>query len=206
MTHTILTRRMALLGGVALLGGCSALSALDAAAVPLDTYDLQPTPGATTGPRSAATLLVTLPEAAAPLSTDRLMIRPQPASITYLPDARWSDTLPIVIQSILIRSIAGTGRVGFVGRTDGGPVPDRVLLVRIDRFEVAVTAPDTFTAQVDITLTAIDDRTQAVIGGRTFAQMARATDASPAAVVAAFQRTMDVLTPAMADWAVGTAG
>ncbi len=204
LTPTTLTRRMALAGGAALLGGCSALSALDAASQPLDTYDLQPVAGALTGPRRAGTILVTLPEAAAPLSTDRVMIRPQPSSVTYLPDARWSDTLPIVVQSLLIRSIAGTGRVGYAGRTDGGPVADTVLLVRIDRFEVAVTAADTFVAQVDMTLTAIDDRSQTVIAARSFAQAAQATDVSPVAVVAAFQRIIDVLTPAMADWAVTT--
>jgi cholesterol transport system auxiliary component len=208
MTHPTcsqLTRRMALLGGAAFLGGCSAISALDAAATPLDTYDLRPASGAQAGPRSAATLLVALPEAAAPIGTDRLMIRPGPASVTYLPDARWSDDLPVVIQSVLIRSISGTGRVGYAGRTDGGPVADTVLLVRIDTFEVEVTTTDTFVAHVDITLTALDDRTQEVKASRSFTQSTAVPDTTPAAIVAGFQRIIDAIAPAMADWATARA-
>ncbi|WP_372805579.1 ABC-type transport auxiliary lipoprotein family protein [Loktanella salsilacus] len=203
MTH--LSRRMALLGGAALLGGCSAISALDAAATPLDTYDLRPASGAASGRSSAATLLVALPEAAAPIGTDRLMIRPAPASVTYLPDARWSDDLPVVMQSVLVRSISGTDRVAYAGRTDGGPVTDTVLLVRIDMFEVEVTAPDKLVAHIDITLTAIDDRTQAVKASRRFAQSAAVPNSTPTAIVSGFQRIIDVIAPQMADWAAGQA-
>ncbi len=203
--HSNLTRRATFLGAASLLGGCSAISALDAASRPLDTYDLSPAAGTTNGPRASATLLIARPEAAAPIATDRLMIRPSSAAVTYLPDARWSDDLPVVVQSVLIRSISGTGRIGYVGRTDGGPVPDTVLLVRIDAFEVTVTATDTFVARVDITLTALDDRTQTVRTTRTFTQTTPVPNATPTAVVAAFQSIINVLAPAMADWAVASA-
>lgn len=210
MTHlfpsrSTLTRRALFFGGASLLGGCSAISALDAAATPLDTYDLGPASGTQTGPRTAATLLVARPEAAAPIATDRLMIRPTPAAVTYLPDARWSDDLPVVVQSLLIRSIAATGRIGYVGKTDGGPVPDTVLLVRIDAFEVEVAGPETYIARIDITLTAIDDRSQTVKASRSFAQSAGVSDTMPATIVAGFQRVVDVLAPAMADWAAARA-
>ena len=98
MTPKTLSRRVALLGGISALGGCSAVSALNSAAQPLDTYDLLPANGSQTGRRTSRTMLVARPEASAAIATDRIMIMPGAASITYLPDARWSDELPLVLQ------------------------------------------------------------------------------------------------------------
>ncbi|MDP5085585.1 MAG: ABC-type transport auxiliary lipoprotein family protein [Yoonia sp.] len=205
MSTANLTRRVALLGASAMLGGCSAVSALNASAQPLDTYDLSPAVGGQSGGGSARTLLVARPEAPAALATDRIMIKPDPASITYLPDARWSDEAPLVLQALLIRSLSAAGRLGYVGRSDGGPVPDRVLLVRIDVFQVDVTPDGRLVAGIACTLTVLNDRDQRVIGSRNFAQSAEAAGDDPAAIVAAFQTVVDSLMPAMTDWVLARA-
>lgn len=197
-----LTRRIALMGAVSALGGCSALAALNSAAQPLDTYDLAPVTGAKTGRRTSRTLLVARPEASAAIASDRIMVKPDAVSITYLPDARWTEELPLVMQSLLVRSISGTGRLGYVGRSDGGPVPDTALLVRMDAFHVEVSAGGAMQVVVDIALTLINDRDQRVIATRTFAQSAPTSSDSPAAIVAAFQSVLDVTLPVMADWAI----
>lgn len=195
-----LTRRVALVGAISALGGCSAVSVLNTAAQPLDTYDLAPAPGATAGRRTNRTLLVARPEATAAIATDRIMIKPDTVSVTYLPDARWSDDLPLIVQSLLVRSISDTGRIGYVGRSDGGPVPDSALLVRMDTFQVNVLANDAFEVDVNIALTVLNDRDQRVVATRSFAQTAQAADNSPAAIVAAFQAVLNRLLPTMADW------
>ena len=200
MNTVTLTRRFALLGACSTLSGCSAVSALNASAQPLDTYDLLPTAGARTGRRSTHTLLVARPEASAAISTDRIMIKPDPASITYLPDARWSDEAPLVLQSLLIRSISATSRVGYVGRSDGGPVPDTALLVRIDAFHVEVLPDGTLRVDVECALTIVNDRDQRVIGTRAFAQSAPAISDSPTTIVATFQAVLDGLLPTITDW------
>lgn len=197
-----LTRRTALLGGVSLLAGCNAISALNSASQPLDTYDLSPAVGSTGGRRSGRTLLVARPEASAAIATDRILVKPDAASITYLPDARWTDELPAVFQSLLVRSISGTGRLGYVGNSEGGPVPDTALLVRMDAFEVQVVGEGAFVVTVDVALTLLNDKSQRVIGTRSFAQTASAVDDSPLAIVAAFQGLLDQMLPAMADWVV----
>lgn len=205
MSLTTLTRRTTLLGAIATLGGCSAVSALNSAAQPLDTYDLLPVSGSKTGRRSSRTLLVARPEASASIATDRIMIKPDAVSITYLPDARWSDEAPLVLQSLLIRSISGTGRIGYVGRSDGGPIPDTALLVRMDAFNVDVLPNGQMSASVDIALTVLEDRDQRVISTRRFAQTAVAATDTPTAIVAAFQRAFDVLLPGMSDWVLQNA-
>lgn len=199
--HT-LTRRMTLFTAVSALGGCSAISALNSAATPLDTFDLVARPGARAGRRSNRTLLVARPQAPAAIASDRIMVKPDAVAITYLPDARWTDELPLVVQSLLIRSISGTGRIGYVGQSEGGPVPDTALLARVDAFQVGIPSPGAFEVSVDISLTLLRDRDQSVVASRSFAGTAQAADDAPTSVVSAFQGVLDTLLPQMADWAV----
>ena len=195
-------RRVMLLGSMCALGGCSTLSSLNAAATPLDTYDLLPVSGSKRGARSARTLLVAQPQASAALTSDRIMIKPAPASITYLPDARWSDEVPAVVQSLLIRSISETGRIAYVGRSDAGPIPDKALLTRIDAFEVNQLADASLEARVDINLTVVNDADQRIVASRRFTQAAAVSGDTPTQIVDVFQRVMNTLLPEMADWAI----
>lgn len=196
-----LTRRATILGAAASLGGCSGLSAINEAATPLDTYDLSPAAGSTAVRKSGQTLLVALPNAPAAITSDRIMVKPGVAAVTYLPDARWSDEVPALVQSLLVRSIAGTGEMGYVGPREAGPVPDLALLSRIDAFQVEVTG-EAFFAKIDISLTLLRDSDQSVIKTVTFQNEVPATNDSPVAIVAAFQENLDVLLPEIATWAV----
>lgn len=196
-----LTRRATILGAAASLGGCSALSSINEAATPLDTYDLSPAAGSTAGRKSGQTLLVALPNAPAVITSDRIMVKPGVAAVTYLPDARWSDEVPALVQSLLVRSIAGTRRMGYVGPSEAGPVPDLALLSRIDAFQVEVTGA-AFIAKIDISLTLLRDSDQSVIKTSAFQSEVAVANDTPAAIVAAFQKILDALLPQMATWAV----
>jgi cholesterol transport system auxiliary component len=203
--HAILSRRAALAGAAAAsLGGCSAVSALNSAATVLPTYDLTPRSGATSGAQSRQTLVVASPDAPAAIATDRILIRPSTAAITYLPDARWSDALPLVVQSLLIRAIAGTGRIAYVGRSSGGPVPDLALLTRIDAFDVT-RRTNGLIAHVDLDLSLLQDRSQRVIASARFAQSQPLAGDQAATIVAGFQQVLDVLLPQIADWVLAQA-
>lgn len=200
MAH--LTRRITLLGSLAALGGCSTLSALNTATKALDTYDLSPAMGTKKGARRNRTLLVARPQASAALTSDRIMIKPDAASITYLPDARWSDEVPAVLQSLLIRSIAGTGRVAYVGRSDAGPIPDKALLTRIDAFEVNATGEGDLKAMIDFELTVINDSDQRIVATRRFTASAPVASDAATDIVAAFQAMLDADLPAITDWII----
>ena len=199
---TFPSRRTVLLGSMCALGGCSTLSSLNSASKPLDTYDLLAVACSKSGPRTSRTLLVAQPQASAALTSDRIMIKPSPASITYLPDARWIDEVPAVVQSLLIRSISETGRIAYVGRTDAGPIPDKALLTRIDAFEVNRLVDATLEARVDINVTIVNDADQRIVASRRFTQAASVPNDTPAQIVEVFQQVMNVLLPEMADWAI----
>lgn len=197
-----MTRRAALLGSLTALGGCSALSALDSATKALDTYDLVPATASQNGRRTSRTLLVARPQASAALTSDRILIKPDPASITYLPDARWSDEVPAMLQSLLIRSISGTGRIAYVGRSDAGPIPDKALLSRLDAFEVITLPDETFQARFDVELTVINDRDQRIVGTRQFLKTAPIESDGVKDIVAAFQAVLDEVLPNISEWVI----
>lgn len=189
-------------GGCLFLGGISTLSAISTATKPLDTYDLLPVTGLRQGARSARTLLVARPQAPAALTSDRILIKPDPASITYLPDVRWSDEVPAVLQSLLIRSIAGSGRIAYVGAQDAGPIPDKALLTRIDAFEVLVGSDGSFDVRVDFELTLINDSDQRIVATRQFKGASPASSDGVADIVSAFQGLSDRLLPGVVDWVI----
>lgn len=199
-----LTRRAALLGATSFLGGCGALSALSSAATPRDTFDLVPAPGSTSGRRSGQTVLVARPEAPAAIATDRIVIKPGPLSITYLPESRWADDLPEVMQSLLIRSIAGTNRLAYVGPNEGGPIPDIALLSRIDNFQIEAVSGG-FAVVVEMSLSLVRDRDQRVIATRVFRQSTSTTEDRPDVLVAGFQSVLNAVLPDIANWVVASA-
>ncbi|KIT14324.1 ABC-type transport auxiliary lipoprotein family protein [Jannaschia aquimarina] len=192
--------RRAVLPWLMLLPGCATLTALDGAARPLPTYDLIPVPGGQ-GRRRGVALAVVLPSATAALRTDRILVRPDPLSVAYLPEARWSDEVPSLVQSLVVRSIAGTDRLGYVGPAEGGPTPDVALLLRIDAFEAQpITGGEGLASRVSIAATLIRDRDQALLSSRTFAGSAVSQTDDAQTVVAAFQAALDGVLPALSDW------
>lgn len=198
----VMNRRIVMLGGLSALGGCSAISTLNDATRPLNTYDLSPASGSSRGGRTSRTLLVARPQATAALSSDRILVKPDPVSITYLSDARWSDEVPAVVQTLLIRSISGTGRIAYVGQSDAGPIPDKALLTRVDAFEVVTLAGGTLEARIDLELTMINDADQRIVGSRRFTEAAPVANDEARVIVAAFQTLLNTLLPAITDWAV----
>ena len=200
MQRSSISRRAAI-AGVLLLPGCSAITRLNAAAEPRDTYDLRPVSLTAAGPTSRRNLLIADPTAPAALTSDRMLIRSNAQSIAYLPGSRWSDDVPRLFQSLLVQSLSSTGRIGFVGIPNAGPIPDVVLLTRIDRFDVDVTGPEEFRAVLAYQATLLRDRDQRVITTRTFARDTAIADDRASTVAAAFQSMVD---SALSDTAIWT--
>lgn len=202
MTMTRRSFTLAMLG----LPGCTALGALNDAAVPRDTYALQPVSITGQGRRSSRTLLVLEPTAPAAIAIDRILIRQDPLSVTYLPDERWADTVPKMLQSILIQSLASSGQIGFVGAQGAGPVPDAVLLTRIDDFAVNQQADQSFEVRVSFELTVLRDRDQRVLGTRRFATALPIADDQARTITRAFQQALEMLLPQALPWVLARVG
>ena len=138
----------------AMLSGCSALSALSGAATPLDDYDLTaPANPVTARATSSRQLVVELPTAPGALSNDRILIRPHPLQAAYLPDGKWAEDVPVMLQTLLVRSFEDTGAFRYVGRNPLGASGDYALLTELTDFQ-AEAAPDGKSATIRLRLTA----------------------------------------------------
>ncbi len=198
------SRRLFTFGAFA-LSGCTTLDLLNPSGDVRDIYELRPiTLPAQTG-RSSRSLMVLMPSAPAAITTNRILIKQDPLAVTYLPDASWSDSVPQMMQSVLIRSLASAGRIGFIGAQGSGPVPDTVLLTRIDAFEVAVQRDGRFEARISIEMTVLRDRDQRVLGTRRFGGSQILASDQGAIIAQSFQQLLDEILPRATSWVLARA-
>ncbi|NKX45906.1 hypothetical protein HCU73_15025 [Roseibacterium sp. KMU-115] len=191
-----------------LLSGCSALSALGDATQPLDVYELQPPAEVPVARRSQARdVIVELPTTSGALETDRIMIRPDRLAATYLPGVRWGEPAPVMVQTVLLRTLDATGAFQYVGRRPLGPSGDYAIVTELVEFEAEVLE-DGDSARIDIRLTSRIVREDGVriVAARTFTSTATAASLDDTALVEAFDAAMGPLARDFAGWVLATLG
>jgi len=195
------------LAAVAALSGCSALSALSGATTPLDAYDLAaPLDGPQAqGRATARQMVVELPTTPGALSTDRILIRPHPLQAAYLPDAKWAEDTPLMLQTLLVRSLEDSNAFRYVGRRPLGASGDYALISELTDFQAEVAA-DGKTAAIRLRLTArlVREEDASVLSSRTFNTTAAAASTKTPDLVEGFnQANQQLLTEATA-WLLST--
>lgn len=200
-------RKVVALMGMALLSGCAAISAVSDAATPLDVFELR-APGditAVSGRPIARDVIIELPTTSGALATDRIMIRPNPLQAQYLPDVRWSETTPVMVQTLMLRSIEATGAVRYVGRKPLGVSGDFALVTEVIDFQADV-ASDGETANVQITLLVriVRERDASIVDSRRLSASVIAATTETLPVIDAFSVASDQIFAEFAKWVQST--
>ena len=194
---------------MAALAGCSALGALGDASTPLDVYDLRAPEGAPVarGGPLARDLTVELPTASGVLLTDRIMIRPDSVQAQYLPDVRWGDEAPVMMQTLMVRALENTGGLRYVGRRPLAGSGDYAIVTELVDFQ-AEAAADGEGADVNIRMISriVRERDATVIATRTLAVSTVAVSTETSVLIEAFERASDQLLIEFADWIMTTLG
>lgn len=209
---TKLSRRTFALGTFATLPalpGCSALGALGDATTPLEVFDLRApadAPVAAGGPL-ARDIIVELPTTSGVLNTDRIMIRPDALQAQYLPDVRWGDEVPVMVQTLLLRALENTGGVRYVGRRPLGGSGDFAIVTELTDFQAEV-ASDGIGANAVIRMTSrmVRERDASITSSRTFAATVAAPTTETLDLIRAFDAASDAVLIDFADWVMGTLG
>lgn len=180
-----------------MLSACGVLSSLSDAGRELDAYTLSPAEGKDGAPSGSLHLVVELPTSTGAIGTDRILIKPVPYQAQYLPDGRWSEAAPILVQNLLVASFQNISGFRLVGRTGAGLMPDYTLMTELQEFQAEPAGPDSkdFTVKVSVLVTLIRESDRHIVASRRIA--ATSTVASDEAVdlVAGFDRVMqNVLT------------
>ena len=192
-----------------LLSGCGALGALGEATTPLDTYELRAPvdgPSATGQPR-AIDLVVEVPEASGALDTDRIMIRPNPFQAQYLPRARWADSSPEMMQTLMLRSVENTNAVRYVGRRPLAGSGDYALISEITDFQ-AERRDGEDAAEIRLRMTArlVREDDASIVATRVFTATAEVESLDTLPVVESFDSAANPLLREVAAWVMQTLG
>lgn len=160
------------------LAGLPVLLLAACAAAPKATFDLSPA-GGLAARAGRGQLAVLTPDSTLPVNSDRIVVRTDTQSISYLTGAQWVDRLPSLVQSRLIESFQNAHFLRSVGRP--GILADFSLATTIRRFEFDAAQGE---AEVEISaqLTGSSGR---IAAGRLFAANVPVPSSDPSAVAAA---------------------
>ncbi|WP_171103071.1 MULTISPECIES: ABC-type transport auxiliary lipoprotein family protein [unclassified Ruegeria] len=175
---------------LASLAGCTGLDTLRQASKPNDLYLLTPKSTFSSSlPRVQKQIVVAEPTATAAVNTDQIAIQPTPLQVQYLPQARWADRAPAIVQSLLVESFENSKKVSAVGRSTVGLRADYVVSPDLREFQGHVlTNPDGSTyiqIKVRLNIKIIDEYEDKIIASASFEEnVTSASDQTPDLVLA----------------------
>lgn len=185
--------------GLGILPGCGTLPAL-MGEPERDVFELRP-PAAVTGcgRASIGDLIIEPPKARGTLDSNRIMIRPSALQTQYLPDAQWGDTVPEMLQRLLVQSFGATGSFGYVGRAPLGISGDYALISEIEDFNAELTSGG---AVVRLTVGAqmVSEMEAEIVSRGRFAATVPAASTRTADLIPAFDAGARQVVTQMTEW------
>ncbi|TGD42633.1 hypothetical protein EEB11_12860 [Pseudotabrizicola sediminis] len=204
MLRPILT----LLAATAFLSGCAAISALSGAATPLESYDLQaPADGPVARSSLARQLVVEVPSAPGGLMTERIMIRPRPLQAQYLTDGQWSAEAPLMIQTLMVRTLEDSNGFRYVGRRPLGSFGDYVLISELTDLQAeAAQQGDGATVRVRLTARLVRESDASVLSARTFNVSFPVASTETIDLVEGFNSATQIMLKDLSAWVLASLG
>jgi cholesterol transport system auxiliary component len=187
--HTIAALTAALM-----LGGCSG-------APPPTTFDLMaPSVMTLTAPKPAKfQLVVNEPSAVRSLETDRIMVKPDPAQITYYKGAAWGDRLPRLMQARMVEAFQNAGLVNAVGSRADRLDADVELASEVRSFHVEVDGGRA-QAVAQIYVKVIDGDDGRMIASRAFGSTVPTSTTNVNEMVVALNQSFDKVLRDVVPW------
>ncbi|KGJ05599.1 cholesterol transport system auxiliary component [Paracoccus halophilus] len=189
------------------LPGCAALSALQGEPE-RDVFELRPpiTQPLKCGRGRLAELVIEPPKARGTLDTDRIMIRPNDLQTQYLPDARWGDTVPTTLQTLLVRSFSVYDVFTHVGRAPLGAAGDYAIISEVNDFNAEVAEDGGATVKLSVDAQMVREMNASVVSRGRFEATASAASTRTADLIPAFDAAGQDLVTQMTSWGLGAMG
>ncbi|WP_424931141.1 ABC-type transport auxiliary lipoprotein family protein [Amaricoccus macauensis] len=191
------------------LGGCGTIASLDDASRHLDTFELNPieVAGVAGGGAGGATLYVAEPLATGAIASDRIVIKPDPYRVAFLPDGRWVDPAGTHVQQIITRSLSRLNRYGLVTSSTSAPLPDYSLVTDLEAFQIEVApadAPAPYRVVIRLQAAMVRESDSRIIARQRFEAAAFAANSTPGAVIPAFDVAMEQVLRGLTSWVTAT--
>lgn len=194
-----LSRLIAPVVALSLLSGCAAVTRVSGAAEPLNSFTLAPAtyPNAPVG--GSGHIVIEEASTSGALATDRILIKPSRVQAAYLPESRWTDPAPVLVQTLLLSSLQNAGGFRLVARDAKGLQPDFTLMTELRDFQAEAPAGAAPVVKVGMTLTLIREADRRILATRRLdASAAAASDGTADVVVAFDTATSQILGQAVA--------
>jgi cholesterol transport system auxiliary component len=181
------------------LAGCGSL--LNVQRTPFTTYSPQlatPEAGAS-GPRVDWQLIIETPLASTTLDTARIAVMPSPGVIEIFPGARWSDTAPSLLRSLVVEGFERSGRIVGVGSAASGMRADYALAIELRDFQLELDG-DNAHAVIRFQARLLDYTSNRVLASQAFAASAPAASTDAASAFAAFEAGLNTVVSELIEW------
>jgi phospholipid/cholesterol/gamma-HCH transport system substrate-binding protein len=151
-------------------------------------------------PQQAPSWLLVVPEPTTLMgfNTDKILLQPASGESADLPNAKWSDNLPVLFQDKVIQSFENAGYAKSISRTREGITGDYQLLIDIRSFHVSTATEPTV---ADIAFVAkVLDKDGKIVGAHDFQATAPAKGSDARAYVAALDEAFAKLQSDLLVW------
>lgn len=188
------------------LSGCGAIGALSDASAELDAYTLSPVTGSDDLGAQGGHLVVELPTSAGALATDRILIKPLPYQAQYLPDGRWTEPAPALLQTLLVASFQTLGGFRLVARTGAGLMPDYTLMTELQAFQAEPAGPELVVVRISMLMTLIRESDRSIVASRRFTATSEAVPDATGPIVSGFDSALQTVLREAVVWTAAQAG
>lgn len=182
------------------LTGCSSLISLGPSGPVASIYTLEPLSRQGTPLSDAPVLFVEEPQVSGALDNLRIAVKRSPIRYEYLPQARWEERTPRLIQRHVARSLDNRTALNAVGDVN----IDLPLLYRlrldVRHFEVEAHDERSLSVKVAWVATLMDAMSSNVLASHVFSAQDNVADDSPDTMVQAFNVAMNAIVTEMAHW------
>lgn len=178
-----------------LLGGCAG------GGVPPATFDLlAPKVMTLTAPKPATfQLVVNEPRAVRSLESDRILVKPGPAQISYYKNAVWSDRLPRLLQARFVEAFQNAGLVSAVGSRADRLDADIEMATEVRAFQIDIDGGQA-QAHASLYVKVIDGKNGRMIASRGFESQTPTSATDVNQMVVALNQSFDKILHDVVPW------
>jgi cholesterol transport system auxiliary component len=156
-------------------------------------------------PRANWQLVVDIPVADAALNTARIALRRNPVLLDYYGDANWTDTAPLMVQTLLIESFENTGKIVGVGRQSVALRGDYSLISDLREFQAEYDKSAIPAVRVRLNAKLVKMPERLIVGSINAEYVEPAEGSDLASVVYAFDQALGKTLKRIVEWALRTA-
>jgi phospholipid/cholesterol/gamma-HCH transport system substrate-binding protein len=171
----------------------------------IPVYDLVAASTVPPPPAEAPSWLLVVPEPTTLMgfNTDKILLQPATGESVPVPNAKWSDNLPVLFQEKVIQSFENAGYARSVSRTREGVTGDYQLLIDIRRFHVSTSSEPI--AEIDF-VAKILGQDGKIIGAQSFQASSPAKGTDALAYVAALDEASGKVLSELLAWTTDAIG